>query len=100
MGDAEVAVGLETLVLLNPAAGDQEYVPPPDPLSTTPDPLHSETAGPGLAVGRWFTVTAAVARALHPLPSFTVTVYVIDEVGFAVGLETVDELSPVTGVQV
>ena len=69
-----VAVGLATEVLLRPVAGDQEYVPPPEPLSTAPDPLHSETAGPGFAVGRWFTVTAAVATPVHPFPSFAVTV--------------------------
>ena len=55
-----VAAGLEIVVLLNPAAGDHEYVPLPLPLSVVADPGHIETSGPALAAGSGFTVASTM----------------------------------------
>ena len=47
-----------------------------------------------------FTVAVTDAVAVHPFDVLVfVTVYVVVEVGFAVGLLTVDELNPVAGDQ-
>ncbi len=57
-------------------------------------------SGPASAIGIvLFTVTVTEDVAVHPFEPVTVTVYVVVDVGFAVGFDTVDELKPVVGLQ-
>lgn len=60
-------------------------------------PEHIVTFEPALAVGLEFTVIVIDDVPVQPLLSVTVSVYVVVEVGLAVGLATVVELSPVEG---
>jgi len=54
---------------------------------------------PAAATGNGFTVTVMLLDLEHPVAvTVSVTVYVVVEVGFAVGLDTVVELNPVDGV--
>ena len=54
---------------------------------------------PAAATGNGFTVTVMLLDLEQPVAVIvSVTVYVVVEVGFAVGLETVVELNPVDGV--
>jgi len=54
---------------------------------------------PAAAIGNGFTVTVTEFDLEHPVAvTVSVTVYVVVEVGFAVGLDTVVELNPVEGV--
>ena len=93
-----VAEGLETVVLLNPLAGDQEKPVPPLALSVVELPLHMATPDPAVAVGNGLTVIVTLA-VLEQFPLETVTVYVVVVVGEALGLETVMLLNPVAGDQ-
>jgi hypothetical protein len=55
---------------------------------------------PAAAPGSEFTVTVTVPVLVQPVAvTFSVKVYVVEEAGLAVGLETVDELSAVVGDQ-
>ena len=55
---------------------------------------------PTAAVGNGFTVTVTLLDLLQPVAVIvSVTVYVVVEVGFAVGFDTVELLNPVDGVQ-
>ena len=54
---------------------------------------------PAAAIGNGFTVTVTEFDLEHPVAvTVSVTVYVVVEVGFAVGLETVVLNNPVEGV--
>ena len=64
------------------------------------DPLQIVLFVPAAATGNGFTVTVMLLDLEQPVAVIvSVTVYVVVEVGFAVGLETVVELNPVDGVQ-
>ena len=55
---------------------------------------------PAAAVGNGFTVTVMLFDLEQPVAVIvSVTVYVVVEVGLAVGLDTVELLNPVDGVQ-
>ena len=55
---------------------------------------------PAAATGNGFTVTVTLFDLEHPVAVIvSVTVYVVVEVGLAVGLDTVELLNPVDGVQ-
>jgi len=55
---------------------------------------------PAAATGNGLTVTVTEFDLVQPVAvTVSVTVYVVVEVGFAVGLDTVVELNPVDGVQ-
>ena len=63
-------------------------------------PLQMDTGEPVVADGSGFTVTLTVLELTHPvLVIVSVRVYVVVDVGFAVGLETFAKDSPVEGVQ-
>jgi len=63
------------------------------------DPLQIVLFVPAAATGNGFTVTVMLLDLEQPVAVIvSVTVYVVVEVGFAVGLETVVELNPVDGV--
>jgi hypothetical protein len=95
------AVGLDTVVELNPVAGDHEYELP----ATAVAPIEAEVvvhvnvAGvPALAAGGVvFTVIVTELVAVHPFAPVTVTVYVVVAVGVATGFDIVVELNPVAG---
>jgi hypothetical protein len=54
---------------------------------------------PAAAAGNEFTVTITLWDAIHPFELVSVTVYVVFEVGFAVGFDTVELLRFVVGDQ-
>src|ERR1051326_3755637 len=95
-----VAVGFETLVLLNPVEGDQENVVPPVTLSAE---LLPEQIAAGLAVatglGTEFTVMVTDELEVQPFTSVANTVYVVVAVGVAVGDWQVLQLNPDAGAQ-
>ena len=63
-------------------------------------PLQIVALDPAAAVGNGFTVTVTLLDLLHPVAVMvSVTVYVIVLVGLAVGLDAVELLNPVDGVQ-
>ena len=96
------AIGLDTVVELNPVDGVQLYVLPPTDVEpiVVEAPLQIDTFDPAAATGNGFTVTVTLLDEEHPVAvTVSVTVYVVVVVGFAVGLDTVDELNPVDGVQ-
>ena len=63
-------------------------------------PLQIVALDPAAAVGNGFTVTVTLLDLLHPVAVMvSVTVYVVVEVGLAVGLDAVELLNPVDGVQ-
>ena len=63
-------------------------------------PLQIVALDPAAAVGNGFTVTVTLLDLLHPVAVMvSVTVYVIVLVGLALGLDTVELLNPVDGVQ-
>ena len=63
-------------------------------------PLQIVAFDPAAATGNGFTVTVTELDLLHPVAvTVSVTVYVVVVVGFAVGLDTVELLNPVDGVQ-
>jgi hypothetical protein len=68
------AVGFAVVVLLNPAAGLQEYVPPPVAESVVELPLQMTTSVPAFATGEGVTVIVTVDVAVHPDALVTVTV--------------------------
>ena len=64
------------------------------------EPLQIVLFVPAAATGNGFTVTVTEFDLVQPVAvTVSVTVYVVVEVGFAVGLETIVELNPVDGVQ-
>jgi len=63
-------------------------------------PLQIVALEPAAAVGNGLTVTVTLLDLLQPVDVIvSVTVYVVVLVGFAVGLDTVELLKPVDGVQ-
>ena len=63
------------------------------------DPEQIVALDPAAATGNGFTVTVTEFDLAHPVAvTVSVTVYVVVDVGFAVGLDTVVELNPVDGV--
>ena len=63
-------------------------------------PLQIVALDPAAAVGNGLTVTVTLLDLLHPVAVIvSVTVYVVVEVGLAVGFDTVELLNPVDGVQ-
>ena len=54
---------------------------------------------PASTIGKGFTVIVTLSDAEHPFPSVPTKVYVIVDVGFAIGLKTVVLLSDVPGDQ-
>ena len=52
-------------------------------------PIHIATSKPALAVGRGLTVIITSSLSVHPLPSVTVTVYVVVTTGETVVLAVV-----------
>jgi hypothetical protein len=91
------AIGLETVVLLNPVEGDQAYPDPPLAFNCVFPPLQMETGFPAFAVSEDCTVTVTWAVSVQPFAPVTVTVYVVVAVGDAVGLAPVVALKPVAG---
>ena len=91
---------MDTIVELNPVAGVQEYVSPETdaaPINTLL-PLHMDTSFPAFADGRGLIVTVTEFDLLHPVAIIvSVNTYVVVTVGFARGLETIEELNPVDG---
>ena len=95
---AGVATGLAMFGLLNPAVGDHVYVVPPEAPNVALPLQLMETSKPAFTDGNVFTVTVTEAVAEHdPFP--TVTVYVVVEVGLAVGFAMLVALNPVAGNQ-
>jgi len=63
------------------------------------DPEQIVALDPAAATGNGFTVTVTEFDLEHPVAvTVSVIVYVVVDVGFAVGLDTVVELNPVDGV--
>ena len=63
-------------------------------------PLQMVALDPVAAVGNGFTVTVTLLDLEQPVAVMvSVTVYVVVEVGLAVGFDTVELLNPVDGVQ-
>ena len=63
-------------------------------------PLQIVALDPAAAVGNGFTVTVTLLDLLQPVAVMvSVTVYVVVEVGLALGFDTVELLNPVDGVQ-
>ena len=63
------------------------------------EPLQIVLFVPAAATGNGFTVTVTEFDLVQPVAvTVSVTVYVVVDVGFAVGLDTVVELNPVDGV--
>ena len=63
------------------------------------EPLQIVLFVPAAATGNGFTVTVILFDLEQPVAvTVSVIVYVVVEVGFAVGLDTVVELNPVDGV--
>jgi len=100
-----LAVGLAAVDELNPVDGLHTYVyglvPPVavgDPPIVVLVPLQIVLSEPASATGRACNVTVTVSDAEQPFASVTVTMYVVVEVGLAVGLAAVDELNPVDGL--
>ena len=63
-------------------------------------PLQIVAFDPAAATGNGFTVTVTLLDLLHPVAVIvSVMVYVVVEVGLALGLDTVGLLNPVDGVQ-
>ena len=63
------------------------------------DPEQIVALEPAAATGNGLTVTVMLLDLEQPVAVMvSVTVYVVVEVGFAVGLDTVVELNPVDGV--
>ena len=62
------------------------------------EPVHIVAFEPADATGRLFTVTVTLLELTQPLAFVSVTVYVVVEVGLAVGLDTVVLDNPVDGV--
>ena len=77
--------------------GLHEYVFAPLAISMVDCPEQIVAAGETETTGRGFTVTVVCAVEVQPL-RFPVTVYVVDEIGFAVTLEPADELSDDDGL--
>ena len=64
------------------------------------DPEQIVAFDPAAATGKGFTITVILLDLEQPVAVMvSVTVYVVVDVGFAVGLDTVVELNPVEGVQ-
>ena len=64
------------------------------------DPEQIVALDPAAATGNGFTVTVTEFDLAHPVAvTVSVTVYVVVDVGFAVGLDTVVLDNPVEGVQ-
>ena len=63
------------------------------------NPVQIAVFDPALAAGNELTVTVMLWDAIHPFELVSVTVYVVFEVGFAVGFDTVALLRFVDGLQ-
>ena len=61
-------------------------------------PVQIVALEPASAVGNEFTVTVTLFERIQPFPFVSVTVYVVVEVGLAVGLDTAALDNPVDGV--
>src|SRR6185312_2548489 len=94
-----LAVGLEVVVPDKPVDGVHAYVLPPTALAPidVDEPVQIVALEPADATGRLLTVTVTLFEFTQPLELVSVTVYVVVEVGLAVGLDTVVELNPVEG---
>jgi len=62
------------------------------------EPVQIVALVPAEATGKLFTVTVTLLAFIQPLELVSVTVYVVVEVGLAVGLDTVVPDNPVDGV--
>ena len=62
-------------------------------------PVQIAVFDPADAAGNAFTVTVMLWDAIHPFELVSVTVYVVFEVGLAVGFDTVALLRFVVGLQ-
>lgn len=90
----------EPVVALNPVEGLQLYVVPPPAVRLDVPPAQKEEAeAVPVIAGLGLTVSATVDVFVHPPALVPVTVYVTEEVGLAVTLALVVELSPVEGLQ-
>ena len=87
-------------MLLNPVEGVQAYELPPTALAPidVEEPVQIVALEPADATGRLFTVTVTLLELTQPLAFASVTVYVVVDVGLAVGLDTVVLDNPVDGV--
>ena len=59
--------------------------------------MQMDWSAPVVAVGKLFTVTVTLSVPVHPFPLSTVSVYVVVAVGFAMGFEILELLSPEDG---
>ena len=91
-----LAVGFEIVALLRERAGDHTYVFAPVAERLTEFPAQSVAEGEATTVGIGCTVTLAVAE--HPLV-VPVTVYWVEVLGVAIGLNELALLSPIEGAQ-
>ena len=73
-------------VFENPAGPFHKYVPTPVAVSFISAPVHTGLFELAVAVGKIFTVTLAVAVAVHPLASVIKTVYVPVRAGNALAI--------------
>ena len=62
-------------------------------------PVQIAVLDPAFAAGNAFTVTVMLWDAIHPFELVSVTVYVVFEVGLAVGLDTLELVRFVVGLQ-
>jgi hypothetical protein len=70
---------------------------PPVALNCAVAPMHI-VAGVAVTIGIGFTVTVAVVEFTQPFTSVAVTVYVVVEVGLAVGLKTAGSFKSAAGL--
>ena len=99
--DVGLALGLDTEASLNPVEGLHEYeLPDTDaaPIDND-DPLQIVADDPAAATGNGLTVTVTLFDLTQLLPLVSVTVYVVVDVGLALGLDTDASLRPVDGLQ-
>lgn len=86
------------VALLKSVVGNQVNVDAPEAVRVVLVPVHKVVVPLTVITGNEITVNVAVAVLEQPLV-VPVTVYVVVELGVAIGLATVDELNPVVGNQ-
>jgi hypothetical protein len=94
-----LAVIVDAVVLLRPAAGDQEYAVAPPANKEVEEPVQMEVLLLEVKVGAEFTVIAIVLLPVHPAADVPLMVYVILDVGEAVTVEPVLVFKAVLGDQ-